>query len=84
VTAAPGDEGAARVSTLELFVVADAFMLRLLGITQRPLPGIASLAVLITIPFGIGISAAAQVAGIVAIVTAALIADRASAGMLAR
>jgi low temperature requirement protein LtrA len=67
-----------------IFVAADAAMLRLLRITQRPLPAVASLAVLITIPLGIGISAAAQVAAIVAIVTAALIADRASAGMLAR
>jgi low temperature requirement protein LtrA len=65
-----------------LFVAADAAMLRVLGIAQTWLRAAASLAVLITIPLGAGVSAALQVAAIAAIIAAALAVDRGSTGML--
>jgi low temperature requirement protein LtrA len=66
------------------FVAADAVMLRLLRIAQRPLRAAASVAVLATIPLGTEVAAAPQVAAIALIVAAALALDRGAAGMLGR
>jgi len=67
-----------------LFVAADAALLRLLGIAQTPLRAAAAVAVLATIPIGVSVSVAAQVAAIAALIGGALIADRTSAGILRR
>jgi low temperature requirement protein LtrA len=67
-----------------LFVAADAAMLRLLGIAQSPMRIGAAAAVLITIPLGAGVSAAAEVAAVAAIIATALAVDRGPTGMLGR
>jgi low temperature requirement protein LtrA len=53
------------------FVAADAAMLRLLGIAQRPLRAAAAVAALATIPLGSEVAAVPQVAVLAAIVAAA-------------
>jgi low temperature requirement protein LtrA len=67
-----------------LFVAADAVMLKWLRIVQSPLRAAAALSVLVTIPLGTEVSAAAQVAAIAAIITMALVTERQSLGILRR
>jgi hypothetical protein len=59
-----------------LFVGVDAVFLRVLGIGSRPARAAGVFAALATIPLGITISAAVQVAALAVIVTAAVAADR--------
>jgi low temperature requirement protein LtrA len=53
-----------------MFVSADAVLLRVLGVVQSPARALASVAVLATIPLGLALSAAVQIAAVAAIVTA--------------
>jgi low temperature requirement protein LtrA len=71
---------AALAAGTAMFVAADAMLLRMLGIPQSRALLAASTAVLLTIPLGTAVSAAAQVAAISAIVAAALASDRLRAG----
>ena len=71
---------AALAAGVAMFVVADAMLLRILGIAHSRALLVASTAVLLTIHLGAAVSAALQVAAIVAIVTAALASDRLRAG----
>jgi low temperature requirement protein LtrA len=67
-----------------LFVAADAAMLRRLHIAKSPLRAAAAALILLTIPVGTAVSAAAQVAAIAAIIAVALVAERRSLGILNR
>ncbi|HEX7256091.1 MAG TPA: low temperature requirement protein A [Gaiellaceae bacterium] len=67
-----------------MFLAADAGLRGVLGIGRSRALAVASVVMLATVPLGTAVSAAAQVAAIVAIVTLALVSDRPRAGTATR
>jgi low temperature requirement protein LtrA len=58
-----------------IFLVANAFFCRSLGISHGPWKALVAALALLTIPLGVGVSAMAQLAGLVALLVAALTAE---------